>query len=247
VARSSGAVLDQMQNPVRTVSETVSAFYKEYPQPPVLPMYRSFLVDFMTSTHLAIVDARFKYDAVFALGVVENYNGLMGSYDRVVGAGEADKIWIAFAKALDLDPTQVKADAEAAKNFAKSTPASTILAVMEGKEAAGDAKVGEAFTGISKSLYSSAFSLGLFKIMEGAGVEVSKANVEEWAKVLQVNPSKVATDLETYKLNKSKLANAEEMLREIEIREKKKLAERLEAKAKALAEKAAAKASEAAA
>mmetsp|Transcript_50118 Transcript_50118/g.100910 ORF Transcript_50118/g.100910 Transcript_50118/m.100910 type:complete len:83 (-) Transcript_50118:123-371(-) len=69
----------------------------------------------------------------------------------------------------------------------------------------------------------------------------NKANVEEWAKALKITPSKATSDLETYKLNKNKLQKAEEMLREIEIREKKKLAERLEAKAKALAEKAAKK------
>lgn len=245
VARPSGTVLDSIQNPVKTVSDTVDEFYKEYPQPPVLPMYRSFLIDFLTSTHIAMVDARFKYDAIFALGLVENYNGLMGSYDRVVAAGESDKIWKAFTQSLGMDAEKVKEDAEAVVNFAKTSPPATILATMEGTEAAADPRIGDAFSGIGKGLYSTPFSIGLFKIMESAGIETSKANVEEWAKALQVPPSKAAGDLETYKLNKKKLSSAEEMLREIEIREKKKLAERLEAKAKALAEKAAKKAEEA--
>ena len=81
-------------NPVKTVSETVADFYKAYPQPPVMPMYRTFLIDSLTSTHIALVDARFKYDAVFALGLQEYFNGLFGTYDKMMmGAPETAKIW----------------------------------------------------------------------------------------------------------------------------------------------------------
>lgn len=229
------------------MSQTIDEFYKFYPQPPVLPMYRTFLIDFLTQTHLAIVDARFKYDAIFALGLLEYYKGLMSSYDKLLGGGgQSEKIWQAFVKSVGMDPDKVKADAEAVLSYAEQTAPALILQQMEGVQAASDKRVADAFGDIGKSLYSISFSIGLFKLMEGCGVETSKANVEEWAKALKVTPSKVTRDLETYKLNKNKLQKAEEMLREVEIREKKKLAERLEAKAKALAAKAAEKAAKAA-
>jgi len=228
----------QINNPVKTVSDSINDFYKAYPSPPVLPMFRAFLIDALTSTHLAVVDSRFKYDSVFALGMKEWYFGIMGNYDKLMGGTEeVDKIWKAYCASLGFDAAKVTADAEAAVAYAKGTAPATILGDMEG--AKGD--LGESFGSISKGLYSMPFSVGLFTVMKGAGVELSKANVEEWAKALKVTAAKTTSDLETYKQNQNKLQKAEEMIREIEIREKKKLAQALEEKAKALAAKAAGK------
>ncbi|CAE7727366.1 unnamed protein product [Symbiodinium sp. CCMP2456] len=238
------SVVDSLKNPVKTVSETIDEFYKGYPKPPVLPMYRSFLVDFITQVHLTMVDSRFKYDAIFGLGMRHFYSGLMGNYDKLVMSEESEKIWKALNTAMGMKPDQVTADAEAVAKYASSTSPAEILQHMEGTAKPSDAKIGTAFEQIQSSLYSMTYSIGLFRIMELSGVEVNKANAEEWAKALKIEPaSKVTSDLETYKQNQVKLQKAEEMIREIEIREKKKLAEKLEEKAKALAEKAAAKTS----
>jgi len=234
------SVVESLKNPVKTVSETIDDFYKGYPQPPVLPMYRTFLVDFITQTHLSNVDSRFKYDAIFALGMRQYYTSLMGNYDKLVMSEESEKIWKSLVVAIGMKPDQVSADAEAAAKYASSTSPADILKHMEGTEKPSEGKVAAAFESIGSSLYSITFSMGLFRIMELSGVEVTRANAEEWAKALKIEPtSKVTSDFETYKANQVKLQKAEEMLREIEIREKKKLAERLEQKAKALAEKAA--------
>ncbi|CAK9051794.1 unnamed protein product [Durusdinium trenchii] len=236
------SVVESLKNPVKTVSETIDDFYKGYPQPPVLPMYRTFLVDFITQTHLSNVDSRFKYDAIFALGMRHYFTGLMGQYDKLVMSEESEKIWKSLVEAIGLKPDQVQADAEAVAAYASSTKPSEILKHMEGTEKPSEKKVAAAFESIKSSLYSITFSMGLFRVMELSGVELTRNNAEEWAKALKIEPpSKVTSDFETYKQNQSKLQKAEEMLREIEIREKKKLAERLEQKAKALAEKAAKK------
>jgi photosystem II biogenesis protein Psp29 len=237
-------VAASIDNPVRTVADSIDEFYKLYPQPPVLPMYRMFLMDLLKQVHLTTVDTRFKYDAVFALGIWESYSGLMAQYDKLGGGSEVDKIWPAMIKSLGMDPEKVKGDAQAAAEWAKSTPPATILEAMGGATAS-DTRMSDAFGSIASSLYSQQFSVGLFKLMEYAGVEVTKGNVEEWAKAIKIPESKPASDLVTYQGNLKKLAAAEEMMREVEIREKKKLAERLEEKAKALAAKASAAAAEA--
>lgn len=243
LAAQRASVVDTLENPIKTVSDTIADFYKAYPQPPVLPMYRTFIVDFLTQTHLAVVDSRFKYDAIFGLGMWYYYSALMGNYDKLVSSAESDKIWSALVTSLGMNPDQVKADAELVASYAGATSPADILQHMEGTSSPSDAKIAEAFTGIRSKLYSMSFSVGLFRMMSVSGVETTKDNAEEWAKALKIEPvSKVTSDLETYKQNQNKLQKAEEMLREIEIREKKKLAERLEQKAKALAEKAAAKA-----
>jgi len=231
--------MDGIDNQVKTVGEMIDDFWKGYPSPPVLPMYRTFLVDLMTQTHLSVVDSRFKYDSIFALGLKTSYTGLMSSYDKQLGGrAESEKIWKAMVEALGLNVETVEKDAAAIQTYASSTSPADILVHMEGS---GDSVAAEAFSSIRSGLYSSNFGIGMFQIMELSKVELKKANVEEWAKALKISPAKMTSDLETYKLNKKKLQAAEELIREVEIREKKKLAERLEAKAKALAAKAAGK------
>lgn len=232
-----------MTNPVRTVSDTIDAFYKDFSEAPVLPMYRSFLIDFLTTQHLGIVDIRFKYDAVYALGLRRYFDGLMGSYDKLVGGPMTEKIWVSLVKSLGMDPAKVREDAEAVEAYAGATSPSNMLGHMEGKDA--PAVIAEAFSSIKSKLFTSSYSIGLFRMMELCKVEVNAANAEEWAKALGITPAtKVTADLETYRQNQLKVQRGEEMIREIEIREKKKLAEKLEQKAKALAAKASAKADE---
>jgi photosystem II biogenesis protein Psp29 len=224
---------------VKTVSETIADFYKAYPQPPLLPLFRPFIVDFMTTTHLTVFDSRFSYDAVFALGVREYFMGLMAVYDTLSGKGQADKIWSALCKAIEIDPDQMVKDAEAAQAYAKSTASATILAEIEAGSATEPMK--KAFEDISGGLYSTPYGIGIFKIMEFAGVELQKSTVETWAKALKIPETRIGNDLDLYRANLNKLSKAQELLRDNEIREKKKLAEKLEEKAKALAAKAAAK------
>jgi len=230
------SVVDSVENNVKTVANTLDAFFEGYPKPPVLPMYRTFLVDLMTQAHLSVVDSRFKYNAIFGLGLKKAFGGLMGTYDKTMGGQpETEKIWKAMVEALGLSMETVDSDAAAMESYASTTSPADILAHMEGSS---ESVASEAFNTIKSSLYSLNVGIGIFQMMEMSKVDVKKENVEEWAKALKIRPAKITADLEVYKMNRKKLQAAEEMIREVEIREKKKLAERLEAKAKALAEKA---------
>jgi len=230
-----------LENSVKTVAETLDGFYKAYPQPPLIPMYRPILVDLLSQSHIVMVDTRFKYDSLFALGLKASFDAIMGSYDRVAGSAQTEAIWGAFMKAAGLEAAKIKADAEATASAAKASTPAIILEQLEG----GETDLGKTLKGIQDGLYNKFYSVGLFQVMELSGTEASKANVGEWAKALKVSEAKVLKDLDTYTAGKNKVQQAEEMFREIEIREKKKMAERLEEKANALGAKAAAKAAEA--
>merc|ERR1719277_2260789 len=148
----------------------------------------------------------------------------MESYDKIAGGTQAEKIWPAFVKALGMSPDQVKGDAETVMAWAKNTDPATIRQTMEGTEKNADTRILQSFEHIASSLYSMPFSVGLFKIMEYSNVDATRENAEEWAKALKIPPSKLTSDLDTYKKNLNKLSKAEEMMREVEIREKKNLA-----------------------
>jgi len=179
------SVTESLQNPVKTVSDTLADFYKAYPQPPVLPMYRPFLVDFITQTHLVKADSRWAYDGLFALGLWEYYSALMGNYDKIVGVTESEKIWTAFVSAVGMDPDQIKGDAKVVANYAKSSSPAQILEQIEGTSAVTEEKVGTALETTKTNMWSTSKSVGLFKLMEYSGSEVTKVNVEEWAAAMK--------------------------------------------------------------
>merc|ERR1711871_1143522 len=97
---------------------------------------------------------------------------------------------------------------------------------------------------------SRVWAVGLFKMMNMAGVEpISNEVLVKWATAIGLDKSNFAvleSDYDLYSSSLTKLRELEQLFKEIEIREKKKLAERLEAKA-AAAVKAAEEAAAAAA
>lgn len=223
------------QNPVKTVSDTMDDFYKAYPQPPVMPMFRMYLMDILSQTHITVSDARFKYDAVFAFGLRESFNALMGPYDGLTDRGETEKIWQALVGSIGLDASQMEADAKAVEAYARATQPSEILQQLE---ADADNSVVQALRDLSSGLYSRSCSVGVFKIMELSGAEVKKDSLEEWMKAIGLPATKANKDLDSYLALQEKLRGQMEMIREVQIREKKQLAARLEEKARALAAKA---------
>merc|ERR1712216_885678 len=99
-------IVEKVPNDVKTVAETVADFWKRYSGEPMMPMFRPYVTDLITQAHLSIADSRFKYDAVWALGLRDYFLGMMGAYDRMVREGETEKIWVSMCRALDLDPEE---------------------------------------------------------------------------------------------------------------------------------------------
>merc|ERR1711907_703304 len=107
-----------------------------------------------------------------------------------------------------------------------------LLRDFEGTGKPAERRAGEAFQSIRKNLYTMPFSVGMFSLMKICGVDTTRDNVQEYATALQVPLRKATSDLDTWKQSVIKMQKAEEMIRDVEIREKKKLAEQLEKKAR---------------
>merc|ERR1712228_104780 len=120
-----------------------------------------------------------------------------------------------------LDETEVRGEAKQLTDWAEGKTKEEIEAALSGE---GDNVVAETARAAKSDefwMYSRYFGLGLLKMMEIAGLEMEKSYLT------------ACSDSDLYFRVKDKLDMMETMMKEIEIREKKRMAERLEAKAEA--------------
>eukprot|EP00619_Florenciella_sp_RCC1007_P005509 CAMPEP_0205910228 /NCGR_PEP_ID=MMETSP1325-20131115/4319_1 /ASSEMBLY_ACC=CAM_ASM_000708 /TAXON_ID=236786 /ORGANISM="Florenciella sp., Strain RCC1007" /LENGTH=245 /DNA_ID=CAMNT_0053276569 /DNA_START=15 /DNA_END=752 /DNA_ORIENTATION=- len=204
---------------------------------PIVPAYRSIIMDLLTTTHLARVDDRFVYDPIFALGMEQIFAEFFKAYPGT----DAGKIETAMVQALDLDSAQAKADAKAVVEWASGKDAAGLEALFDEPDSSA---VGSAVAAIKANkdfLYNRVFGVGLFKLFADAGIEtIDNELLTKYATKLGYSATKFQQDYDLYSESLSKLRSVEQLFKEIEIREKKKLAARLEEKAAKAAEAAAA-------
>ncbi|GMH48488.1 hypothetical protein TrRE_jg3211 [Triparma retinervis] len=221
--------------PIKTVSESMKIFSEECGGP-INALYRNYLTDLVATTHLSVVDARFVMDPVWALGFTTVTDVLLKNYPE---KEFAEKMVSSLAKAVDLDYNAVKQDAGKISEWAQGKSAEDVAAALRGEGSSEISSIANAAKGDEFWLYTRFFGIGLIKIMEITGTEVTDDVMNKWVKEDMGKSSQKATaDLDQWNGLNSKLTMMETLMKEIEIREKKKMAERLEDKAKAAIAKA---------
>ena len=243
-------------NTVRTVSDTKRAFYGQHTRP-INAIYRRVVEELMVEMHLLLVNADFNYDSIYALGVVNTYDRFMQGYEP---EGDRTAIYNAIVQAVESDPAQYRQDAEevlaAAKNVSGIDAFKSL--VEEAKSAPGsDSLKGNLNKVISnaKFKYSRLFAIGLYNIVETIDASVldekekREALFNDLAETLGLNADLLKKDVDLYRSNLEKMAQAQEVMKDMIEAEKKKQAKREEdkkkraeakvAKEKAAAEKAA--------
>jgi len=219
---------------VRTVGEAFAEFTEEYGFQ-VNALYKNMINDTVGTIHLITVSARFVNDPVWSLGILTTLELLLKNYPE---PGMYEKISSAMFKSCNLDEAAIRADAAKLKEWAEGKTKEEIEAALKNGD---DSVLGVVAKGIKEDefwMYSKFFGIGLVKIMDMTGVEMDKDEVypvmENWMKT-QLGQSHVTAcgDSDLFFRVKDKLDMMETMMKEIEIREKKRMAERLEEKAEA--------------
>merc|ERR1712003_157069 len=140
---------------------------------------------------------------------------------------ERDAIWsLGLLETLDL----------ILKNYPDKPIAADIKAALFASMGLSEKDLAKAAKANEFWMYSKWFGIGLIKIMEIIGVEMESETcypiMEDWVGKKMEKPYFTAcTDSDQYFRTRSKLEVLETLMKEVEIREKKKLAQRLEAKA----------------
>lgn len=230
---------------VRTVSDTKRAFYGTHTRP-INAIYRRVVEELMVEMHLLLVNVNFNYDAIYALGVVSVYDRFMAGYEP-----EKDRlsIYSALIGAILGDPDQYRRDAAEVLEAAKTVPSVEAFKSLleDAKTSGGDSLKGNLNKVISnpKFKYSRLFATGLYNIIEVFDADTLDDNdqretlLKEIAGTLGFNEELVIKDIELYRSNLVKMAQAQEVMKDMVEAEKKKKAKREQEKVDRDAKKAA--------
>ncbi|PSB17824.1 photosystem II biogenesis protein Psp29 [Phormidesmis priestleyi ULC007] len=226
-------------NNVRTVSDTKRAFYNTHTRP-VNSIYRRVVEELMVEMHLLTVNIDFRYDPIYALGVVTSFDRFMQGYRP-----EEDKasIFNAICQSLGDHTPNYRGDAEHLLLLASQHSWDELLSLpgqsSEIPEAHDLRQHLQAIVNNPKFKYSRLFAIGLFTILQTADPTLIKDEVKRTEALKQVcsrlnlPQEKLQKDLELYSSNLEKMIQAQIVMEDLIKADRKKREERAQAKAAA--------------
>ncbi|MEO1431404.1 MAG: photosystem II biogenesis protein Psp29 [Cyanobacteria bacterium J06633_8] len=200
-------------NNVRTVSETKRTFYSLHTRP-INTIYRRVVEELMVEMHLLGVNADFKYDQIYALGVVTTFNRFMEGYNP-----EEDKesIYNALIKSVEEDPQKYRQDAGMLEDLTKNRTGKDLVSDLSQRRLGNDSALQGLLEGIANNSsfkYSRLFAIGLYTLLESSDPEMVKDEklrneaLKTIADGLNLSEDKLSKDLDLYRSNLDKMAQA---------------------------------------
>jgi photosystem II biogenesis protein Psp29 len=231
-------------NSVRTVSDTKRAFYNFHTRP-VNSIYRRVVEELMVEMHLLAVNVDFRYDPIYALGVVTTFDRFMQGYRP-----EQDKesIFNALCQALEDNSQRYRDDSQKLLSLAsrfswdallipeKSAAIPDVSHLREWTQAISAKRNSEGTATQEKFKYSRLFAIGLYTILDTANPDITKDEskrnepFKEICNALNLSEDKVQKDLELYRSNLEKMSQAQAVIAEALAADRKKREERAQAK-----------------
>ncbi len=203
---------------LRTLSETKRTFYTHHTRP-LNSIYRRVVEELLVEMHLLSVNADFKYDPIYALGVTTVFDTFMEGYQP-----EKDKtsIFNAICQAVESDPKHYRQDAERVKSLAENNSAEAVSAwLCESRPLNQTEDLNEVLKAIKENprfKYSRLFIIGLYTILGTANPEIVNDHekreeiLKNCCQNLGLPKEKVDKDLDLYRSNLEKMQQARSVI-----------------------------------
>ncbi|MDZ8237440.1 MAG: photosystem II biogenesis protein Psp29 [Nostoc sp. ChiQUE01a] len=201
-------------NNVRTVSDTKRTFYNLHTRP-INTIYRRVVEELMVEMHLLSVNIDFSYNPIYALGVVTTFDRFMEGYQP---ERDRESIFNALCQAIQQDPQRYRQDAERLRSIAQGLPVKDLIAWLSqtsnlDRDADLQAQL-QAIANNSNFKYNRLFAIGVFSLLELSDAELVKDEkrlteaLKAIAGGLHLSDDKFSKDLELYRSNLDKMAQA---------------------------------------
>ncbi|NJN86022.1 MAG: photosystem II biogenesis protein Psp29 [Leptolyngbyaceae cyanobacterium SL_7_1] len=222
-------------NTVRTVSDTKRAFYATHTRP-INSIYRRVVEELMVEMHLLSVNADFRYDPIYALGVVTTFDRFLQGYRP-----EQDKesIFNALCHAIGSEPQTYRQDAERLQSEAIHLSVDDVLAQVKHVDGAPQNSIVASLRQVATTSpfkYSRLFAIGIYNLLELMAADAIKEEarrtemLNQLSEGLNLSADKMQKDLELYRSNLDKMTQAQIVLEDILKADRKKREEREKAK-----------------
>lgn len=219
-----------------TVSDTKRKFYSQHDRP-INSIFRRVVEELLVEMHLLSVNDGFKYDPIYALGVVSSYDKFMAAYQP---AADQDSIFRALCASIGADADSYRRDSSDLSAAATGLAGQNLEALLAYVDSGAANSLTQTWRTIAQSngfKYSRLFGLGLFTLLEQVApsqleeATTREATVAKLAEVLHLPADKLSKDLDAYRANLAKLAQMQAAMADVLEADRKKREQREQEKA----------------
>ncbi len=187
----------------------------------------------MVEMHLLSVNVDFKYDPIYALGVVTTFDRFMQGY---IPDQDKTSIFNALCKSVEVGPEQYQQDAAHILASVEGMSLDDFKRQLPGADGAGSGALGGYFQTIANDAnykYSRLLAIGLYTLLEKVAPETiaddskRKELIKDVCTALGFSDEKMQKDLDLYRSNLDKIAQAQEVMRDILEADRKQREERV--------------------
>lgn len=206
---------------MKTVSDSKRAFYAAYPRP-INSIYRRVIEELLVEMHLLSVNADFKADPIYYLGIVTSFERLMQGYEP---ESDKEKIFNALCTSTDNDPENCKAQAGALLALAKDKSTSDLIGWLNNPEAGSDNNaIVEPIKEIATRnnfKYSRPFAIGIYTLLEESDLELvndtekRETAIDTIVENFGIAGEKMKKDLDLYRGNLEKMVQLLKVIEDV--------------------------------